>query len=132
VKVLTAYATQQNKDGQMVELQVMEMIRWLGHITSRVDEDEYYDDTDNEDVEGYDVRQLPQLLDQFEVNGPHGDHLCIVMNIYGTDVNTFRHSAPGNKLPLHTVKIITGLVLPPLTNLHSANIIHTRLFPFQF
>lgn len=71
------------------------------------------------------VLRLPLLHDHFEVEGPHGRHLCMVQSVLSTDVSNFRCSAPTKKLGSPAVKIIVAEVLEGLRNLHAAQIIHT-------
>jgi serine/threonine-protein kinase SRPK3 len=69
--------------------------------------------------------RLPLLRDDFEVEGPHGRHLCMVQSVLSTDVGSFKRSAPTKKLGSPAVKIIIAEVLEGLVNLHAAHIIHT-------
>jgi serine/threonine-protein kinase SRPK3 len=67
---------------------------------------------------------MPMLRDDFEEQGPHGVHLCLVMDILSTDVSTFRRSAPDQCLPLHMTKMIVALMVESLDSLDDLNIIH--------
>jgi serine/threonine-protein kinase SRPK3 len=69
--------------------------------------------------------KLPRLFADFETDGPHGQHLCLVMSLLSTDVSSFRRSAPTKKLGLQTVKTIIVQVVEALRSLHAAHIIHT-------
>lgn len=68
---------------------------------------------------------LPFLLDDFELSGPHGDHIAMVLTPLTTDLSAFRRTAPRNRLPLHTVQMTVACVLLGLERLHSVGIIHT-------
>jgi serine/threonine-protein kinase SRPK3 len=68
---------------------------------------------------------LPYLIDHFETDGPHGQHLCIVQPVLSTDISRFRRSAPSKRLGFPAVKIIIAQVLQALVALHAARIIHT-------
>jgi serine/threonine-protein kinase SRPK3 len=103
VKILTADATQGHLHGQLRELEIMTAITDLG------------DDRD----------YLPCLHDHFQERGPHGDHLCMVMDVFSTSVSSLRRSAPRKVLPLHMAKIIIAEVVEALVHLHSLDIIHT-------
>ncbi len=67
---------------------------------------------------------LPYLSDHFEIEGPYGKHLCLVLPVLSTDVSHFRRSAPLKKLTSPVVKIIIIQVLGALATLHGAGIIH--------
>jgi serine/threonine-protein kinase SRPK3 len=68
---------------------------------------------------------LARLHDHFELTGPHGQHLCLVMNVLGPSVQTIRMSAPTRTLAVHSVKTIVALLLEGLTELHQLGIVHT-------
>ena len=68
---------------------------------------------------------LPKLRDNFEVSGPHGDHLCLVFIAQSTSVNEFRRSTPSKTLRLHVVQLVVQLVVSALEDMHCAGIIHT-------
>ena len=101
-KILTVHAT---RGHQRNELEYLEAIRNLG-------DDRSY---------------LPILRDNFEEQGPHGVHLCLVMDVLSTDVSSFRRSAPGKRLSLYITKMIVALITESLVSLHDLNIIHTGL-----
>src|SRR6266481_203145 len=105
VKILTAAAT---RGHQRNELEYLKAIRDLG-------DDRPY---------------IPMLRDDFEEEGPHGVHLCLVMDILSTDVSSFRRSAPDKCLPLYMTKMIVALMVESLESLHDLNIIHTGLCRF--
>jgi serine/threonine-protein kinase SRPK3 len=68
--------------------------------------------------------RLPRLRDHFEIEGPHGQHLCLVLPVFGGSVSSFRRSAPLKLLNTPKVKIIIVQVVEALVKLHSANVIH--------
>ena len=102
MKILTVHAT---RGHQQNELEYLEAIRNLG-------DDQSY---------------LPILRDNFKEIGPHGVHLCLVMDVLSTDVSIFRRSAPGKRLLLYITKMIVALITESLVSLHDLNIIHTGL-----
>ncbi|THV07887.1 kinase-like protein [Dendrothele bispora CBS 962.96] len=102
IKILTADATEGNSQNILQESDIMQAITEL---------------PEND--------PLPTLLDRFEVDGPHGRHICLVMHPLSTDLNTFRTTAPSMALPVHTVKVVIAEMLEGLKVLHQANIIHT-------
>jgi len=72
-----------------------------------------------------DINSLPLLVDEFEVQGIHGSHMCFVMGLLSSDVSSFRRSAPNKALKPYIVKNIIGQVLEAIVQLHSLDIIHT-------
>ena len=102
VKILTAHATQANRDGGLLEIHLLEYIwnhRW-------------------------DQWNLPLMVDHFELNGPHGDHMCFVVHLLGPGVSSFRCLAPNQSLPVHSVKKIISCVIESLCGLHQGGIVH--------
>ena len=78
--------------------------------------------------DGAKVDHLPSLIDDFEVQRSRGySHMCLVMDVYGPDVATFRRSAPQKALPVYTVKIIIKQVLQAVAALHELDIVHTGM-----
>lgn len=71
---------------------------------------------------------LPRLRDHFFIAGPHGVHLCLVLDLLSTDIGTFRLSSPTKTLALHIVQKVAGDVVQALKELHSINVIHTGLY----
>jgi len=108
VKILTAFATEMNRQGQLHELENLQAIS---------KELELPDST----------AHLPELIDHFETTGPHGDHLCFVLRIRSTDVSSFRRTAPTRRLLLHDVQMVILHVLNALTVLHKLGLIHTGI-----
>ncbi|KAF9514809.1 hypothetical protein BS47DRAFT_1328588 [Hydnum rufescens UP504] len=103
VKILTAAATHSHHAGHRHELELLDSIK--------------------------DARfsYLARLHDDFELSGPHGQHLCLVMNLLGTSVQTLRMSTPTQTLAVHSVKTIIALLLEGLTELHNLGIVHTDI-----
>jgi serine/threonine-protein kinase SRPK3 len=69
--------------------------------------------------------RLPRLRDHFEMKGPHGQHLCLVLPVFSESISSFRRSAPLKLLNPPKVKILVVQVAEALVKLHGANIIHT-------
>jgi len=67
---------------------------------------------------------LNTLEDQFEIDGPHGRHLRLVLPVLSETVGDFRRSAPLKSLHTTKVKNIVAEVVEALIELHGANIIH--------
>lgn len=77
---------------------------------------------------GDDRPYISMLRNDFEERGPHGVHLCLVIDIFSTDVSSFLLSAPDKRLSLHLTKMIVALMVESLESLYDLNIIHTGLF----
>ena len=76
---------------------------------------------------------LTRLYDHFEIDGPHGRHLCLVLPVLSETVSSFRRSAPSKLLDPPKVKIIIAEVVQALVQLHAADIIHTgQCFKIQW
>ena len=81
--------------------------------------------------EGCECDTLPHLRDIFEIYGHEKPvHICMVMDVYGLDLGSFRRSSPNRALPFYTVKVIMKQVVDALVNLHEINIIHTGMLHF--
>jgi serine/threonine-protein kinase SRPK3 len=111
VKILTAAATAQNRAGQLHELATLQAVAEIAKTI-------------------HPPAKLPILLDHFEIQGPHGDHLCFVVDARSTSVDDFRRSAPSKTLRLHVVQLFMFHVLLGLEVLHRAAIIHTGKFNY--
>jgi serine/threonine-protein kinase SRPK3 len=106
VKILTARATELNRQGRLQELEALQAIsKELTDLGSC----------------------LPELVDHFEITGPHGDHLCFVLKLRSTDVSSFRRTSPTRALLLHDVQMVILHVLNALAILHKLGFIHTGL-----
>ena len=76
-------------------------------------------------------KSLPELLDVFSI--PHSQqpvHMCMVMDVLGTDVGSFRRRSPNKALPPYTVRIIMKQAVEGLAELHNAGIVHTGICVF--
>lgn len=71
-------------------------------------------------------QNLPQLYDNFEIDGPHGRHICFVLPVASVSVEQF---LSGNGvapfLRPHLVQLIVYNVLEALNGLHRNGIVHT-------
>ncbi|KAJ8590256.1 kinase-like protein, partial [Rhizopogon salebrosus TDB-379] len=105
IKILTVHATKGHHDGHLLELEAMQTVTAMK------------------------APLLPRLQDHFEIDGPHGRHLCLVLPVLSESVNTFRLSSPSKSLDTPKVKIIVAQVVEALVKLHAANIVHTDLKP---
>lgn len=102
IKILTVHATEGHHNGRLLELDIMQTITSSAKTPT-----------------------LPRLRHHFEMEGPHGRHLCLVLPILSESVRSFRLSVPSKLLEPPMVKIIVVQVVEALVQLHAANIIHT-------
>lgn len=66
------------------------------------------------------------LLDQFQHDGPNGQHVCMVFKPMGPDLSNYRRLFPGLRIPLSIAKKITKDLLSALVFLHeTGRVIHT-------
>jgi len=76
-----------------------------------------------QDHPGY--NHVIQLLDDFRIQGPHGEHLCLVFDVLGMDIKAVRDRFEGNKLPMNLLKQVARQTLWTLDYLHTkCKIIH--------
>ncbi|OJA09422.1 hypothetical protein AZE42_03067 [Rhizopogon vesiculosus] len=54
------------------------------------------------------------MADHFEIDGPHGGHLCLVLPALNESISSFRRSAPSELLDPPKVKIIIAEVVQAL------------------
>ncbi|KAL1463266.1 hypothetical protein WDU94_015033 [Cyamophila willieti] len=74
--------------------------------------------------------KIVQLLDNFTINGVHGCHICMVLEVEG--FNTYKLLLKSNNkgIPLYNVKCIIRQILEALEYLHDkCSIIHTDIKP---
>lgn len=66
-----------------------------------------------------------QLLHSFKHKGLNGNHLCLVFDLMGPDLEDYRNLFPGRRLPASLVKRLIRQLLYGLSALHNAcNVIH--------
>lgn len=106
LKILTAYATQLNHQGSLMELATLQAIASVVKSNNL-------------------SPHVPELVDNFETTGPHGKHICCVLRLRSTDVSTFQCGAPSQKLLLHNVKKVILHALCALEIIHEFGLIHT-------
>jgi serine/threonine-protein kinase SRPK3 len=67
-----------------------------------------------------------KLLEAFNVEGPHGTHICLVHQPLGISLDEARRKAPGGVLPAALVREAYRWILRGLEFLHQeAHVIHT-------
>jgi len=104
LKILTDQATRHNDELRMLQRTMSVDPRYPGHS------------------------RIVQLLDHFQYTGPHGVHLCLVMEVLGprlSDLQLF-YRAQRRTIPSNIIKRVTKQVLLGLDYLHrKCGIVHT-------
>ncbi|KAF8803175.1 kinase-like protein [Phlegmacium glaucopus] len=111
IKILTGYATHLNRDHKLRE---SEVLRCLSSVTP--------DDSSDHCV---------RLLAQFIHPGidEDGEHLCLVTELFWSNVQDSQASLQGGFLPVPTVKKILRHLLLGIARLHKCGIAHTDIKP---
>lgn len=109
--MLTARATQLNRQGRLQELETLQAIAEA--VVSK-----------SKDVSCF----VPELVDHFDTTGPHGDHMCFILKLRSIDATSFQHTAPSDTLLLHDVKMVVLHALYALELIHGLGLIHTGMF----
>lgn len=102
IKILSARFTQETNAGHLHELATLQAVRRLEPNLP-----------------------LARLLDHFEITGPHGHHICLVLEFAGHTMSAFRNSTPTKTLRLHVVQFVALYVAYGLQKLHEGGIVHT-------
>lgn len=78
-------------------------------------------------------RHVLGLLDQFQHDGPHGRHVCLVFKAMGPDLGWFRNMFPRRRLPVPIAKKVTRDLVTALVFIHDeCSVIHTgKWFPHR-
>lgn len=75
---------------------------------------------------GYDCDRLIKVIDTFTLTEKGNNYVCIVCELFGTDLFDFSKKYD-DKLPIYLIKTIIRDTLKGLEYLHNKNIIHTDL-----
>jgi serine/threonine-protein kinase SRPK3 len=68
---------------------------------------------------------INHVVDDFRIEGPHGEHLCMVTEVLGTAVGALRHRFQHEMLPITLTKQVAKQLLLGLDYLHrSCGVIH--------
>ncbi|GAB0137903.1 hypothetical protein EsDP_00006156 [Epichloe bromicola] len=109
LKVLTADSYGQGKDS--FEIDILQRIR----SESATDPGRHH---------------ILQLLDNFNHEGPNGNHVCLVFQAMGPDMSRYRRLFPNLRIPLPLMKDISRQLLLALAYLHDeCRVIHTDIKP---
>lgn len=111
LKVLTAHVTEENLDGRRSEIDCLRRLR-----------ERYGDRTET-------MQNVQSLHRSFEVQSPHGTHLCLILPFLSTNLESFRLTSPTKKLPLYLVRHIALCVLCALDSTDKEQIVHSGEFP---
>ncbi|KAI9739551.1 MAG: hypothetical protein M1834_006267 [Cirrosporium novae-zelandiae] len=75
------------------------------------------------------AKHILGLLDHFQHQGPHGEHLCLVFKAMGPDLRTYLWLFPERIIPMPLLKKISKQLLLALAYLHqSCRVIHMGKF----
>lgn len=69
--------------------------------------------------------RLRVVLDNFEIEGPHGSHQCLVFAPLGRSLTDFRKLFPGNSISLDLLRQILLCIVIGLDFLHQVGVVHT-------
>jgi len=111
IKILTGYATHLNHDHKLRELEVLQR---LSSVT--------LDDSSDHCV---------RLVDQFNHPGidEDGEHLCLVTELFWSNVQDIQATLQGGFIAVPTVKQILRHLLLGIARLHKCGIAHTGMLP---
>ncbi|KAG0693696.1 kinase-like domain-containing protein [Suillus ampliporus] len=116
LKILNGYASQLNREDKLQELKVLQCLSSDTSLPLPVDTSGTF----------------ARLLSHFYHQGieADGEHLCLVMELLGSDIQGIRAGLPKNVyLPLPVVKCILKDVLLAMVHAHSRGIAHTDIKP---
>jgi serine/threonine-protein kinase SRPK3 len=116
LKILNGYASQLNREDKLQELKVLQRLSSETSLSPSVDP----------------LGSFSRLLTHFYHQGieDDGEHLCLVMNLLGSNIHVIRASLPNNGyLPLPIVKRMLRDVLLGIAHAHSRGVAHTDIKP---
>ena len=76
-------------------------------------------------------KTVVKLLDSFEHDGPHGNHICMVFPLLGIDLLKLRNYFCDRdmEIPINIIKTISKQILDGMKFIHNKNVIHTDIKP---
>ena len=110
IKILTGYATVLNCEHKLHELEVLQCLSLMAP-------EESYD-------------HCAHLLTHFIHPGidDDGEHLCLVMELFSSNIQHTLDALQGGFIPVPTVKRILRHLLLGIAHLHKCGIVHTSMF----
>lgn len=111
IKILSGYATRLNREQKLRELEVFQCLA----------------SADPKDTSNH----CASLLTHFTHPGiekDDGEHLCLVTELFTSNVQDVREALPDTFIPVPTVKRILKHVLLGIAHLHKHGIAHTGMF----
>ena len=112
IKILTTWATTENFEGRLHELQAMQA---LAASTSVI----------------CDGSLFYKSMTHFEIVGPRGTHLCLVLGRGSDTVESVHQSSPSKTILPNLVQYIAGCTLNNLADIHGQNIVHAGEIRFS-
>ncbi|RAH82717.1 CMGC protein kinase [Aspergillus japonicus CBS 114.51] len=95
---------------------------------NRDDELKIYNRLNSVEIENPGERFIRRLFDHFIITGPHGQHVCLVHELFGISASELLEWIPGKVMTLEDMQICIRQLLVVLDFLHSvAGVIHTDL-----
>jgi serine/threonine-protein kinase SRPK3 len=73
-----------------------------------------------------------KLLDHFELIGPNGSHICLILELMWADVGTFMGEQYSPEVRMSTGREIARQVLKGLEVLRSHGITHNGMLPLKY
>ncbi|CRG91820.1 hypothetical protein PISL3812_08874 [Talaromyces islandicus] len=67
------------------------------------------------------------VLDSFEIDGPHGQHVCLLYEPLGMKLTELITHMPNGMIPADELQKITQIVLIALDHIHRQDVIHTDI-----
>ncbi|ELP89159.1 dual specificity protein kinase lkH1, putative [Entamoeba invadens IP1] len=122
----TVWLVQRKESGKVGALKVVKSAKTYTEMA--IDEIKLMQKITDSDKE---LRQpLLHILDNFSINGPNGTHICLVMDVGGSNLLDLIKYYKYHGIPLPSAKYISKQVLQALDFIHTrCGIIHTDLKP---
>ncbi|KAI1716658.1 protein kinase domain-containing protein [Ditylenchus destructor] len=118
-------------DTQSKQFVALKIVKSAEHYTeAALDEIKLLKSVCESDPDDSGCQRIVQLLDEFQVNGVNGTHVCMVFEVLGCNLLKLIIRSNYEGLPLEQVRVIIREVLEGLHYLHSkCQIIHTDIKP---